>query len=191
MTTDQNIVIRNLKKGDEACFCAVFNEYYGPLVRFANSYLLDHTEAEDVVQSTFIRIWEKADRLKINLSLDAYLFASVKNSCLNRLKKIRVRDQNDLLFIEGLINYYTESNRIDLNLEEQLREAIQKLPRQVREIIQLKYSQNKKISEISEILNISENTIKTQLQRGKSKLKMEMRISNKALTLLLILNIPF
>lgn len=185
MAPDRNIVIRNLKKGDEASFRAVFNEFYVPLVHFANTYLLDRDEAEDVVQGVFIGVWEKSDQLRIDVSIDAYLFTSVRNRCLNRLKKLRIKDQNDLLFIEGLINYQPQNERVNVHLEEKLKEAIQKLPEQTRKVIQLKYSQDKKISEISELLNVSENTVKTQLQRGKAKLRMEMGVSNSVLLLLL------
>lgn len=171
MTFDRNIVIRNLRKGDENSFSVVFEEFYKPLVKFANRYIQDFPESEDLVQGVFIKIWEKCETLSIESSIDAYLFTTVKNCCLNRLKSLKIEDKHNLIMLEGLLEYYKDHERIDLNLEEHLRDAIESLPPKIREVILLKYSDNKKISEISKSMNISENTVKTQLQRGKSKLK--------------------
>ena len=63
---------------------------------------------------------------------------------------------------EGLLEHYAASNHVNPNLYAQLQKAIEQLPKGIRQIIQLKYSENLQVSEISEFLNISENTVKTQ-----------------------------
>ncbi|MEP1095353.1 MAG: RNA polymerase sigma-70 factor [Cyclobacteriaceae bacterium] len=188
MSFDRNIVIRNLRKGDENSFSIVFEEFHKPLVKFANSYLYDLAESQDLVQGVFVKIWEKCETLTIDGSIDAYLFTTVKNCCLNRLKSLQIEDKHNLLMLEGMLNYYKEHQRIDLNLEEHLRDAIQKLPDKIKEVILLKYSDNKKISEISAAMNISENTVKTQLQRGKSKLKEAISTIQNVVVFFLLTN---
>lgn len=192
MAKNRNIVIRNLRKGDENAFSAVFSEFYKPLVQFANSYLSDLEESQDLVQNVFIKIWERFETLSIDTSLDAYLFTSIKNCCLNRLKSLKVEDKHNILMLEGLLDYYKDQERIDLNLEEHLRDAIKKLPSRIREVVLLKYADNKKISEISLEMNISENTVKTQLKRGKLKLKTAILDAKQSgLMLLLCLLVKF
>ncbi len=187
MAVGRNIILQNIKNGDESSFKSVFEEFYGPLVTFANSYVLDRAEADDIVQSVFIKFWERSPMLEIDTSIDAYLFTCVKNTCLNKLKSLKIRDRNNLLLIEGLMSYYAENERVDLNLEKELAEAIQQLPEKMQEIIRLRYAGSKKIAEISNILSISENTVKTQLSRGKEKLRKHFRISGQTLSLLLLI----
>ncbi|MDN5202428.1 RNA polymerase sigma-70 factor [Fulvivirgaceae bacterium BMA10] len=181
--SSKNIALEKLRRGDEASFKSLFDEFYLPLVKFANSYLFNWHEAEDVVQSVFIKIWEKANVLTIEKSFDAYLYMAVKNNCLNRLESIQIKDKYNILFVEALAKGSEENQKINVSQEEELRKAIKKLPPQIRKIIKLKYTQNKKISDISKILNISENSVKTQLRRGKSKLKMSLEVSLKTLAL--------
>ena len=177
MTKTQNIVVQKIKNGDESYFRLVFNDYYKPLVKFAVSYLNSRNDAEDVVQSVFIQLWEKADQLESIESFDAYLFKCVKNQCLNRLKKLKVEDQYHLLMAEGLLNAQVDDGRMSPALQNRLQEAIEQLPEGIRKIIQLKYIENLKITEISEFLKISENTVKTQLKRGKQKLREGLKIT--------------
>lgn len=74
-----------------------------------------------------------------------------------------------------MLVHLSREEEIDKNvLEEELLMAISNLPVQAREIIVLKYFKGQKIAEIAETLNLSENTVKTQLKRGKSKLRNEM-----------------
>ncbi len=187
MNQGRNIILQHIKNGDESSFRSIFEEYYSPLVSFANSYLLDRAEAEDVVQTVLINLWEKARYLEIESSIDAYLFTCVKNSCLNQLKVLNIRDKNNILFVEGLMSYYSENDRVDPNLEQKLKLAIAELPARVQEIIRLRYGRSKKISEISTILDISENTVKTQLKRGKEKLRKHFRVSGQTLTATLVM----
>lgn len=129
------------------------------------------------MQAVFIKLWEKSALLDSIESLDAYLFQCVKNQCLNRLKALKIQDQYNLLMTEGLLQYHTESEKMDPALQDQLQRAIAELPEGIRQIIQLKYAENLQISEIAKFLNISENTVKTQLKRGKKKLREGLKLT--------------
>ena len=165
----------------------MFDKYYKSLVRFAHSYLFDYQEAEDVVQNLFVHLWENAETLNVRQSLLNYLMTSVKNRCLNKIQHLKVKDKYDLLFVNAL---HAFDDNIDDSLvnwkEDQLRGAIMQLPDRLKRIIELRYHQNKKINEISYALGISENTVKTQLQRGKAKLRLALN-STLILVLLVIL----
>lgn len=160
------IRLRNLK-----VYEALFSYYYPQLLRFAESYVFDKQECEDITQNILIYFWENAEKINIDLSLRAYFFQSVKNRCLNHLRDLQIRDRYNLFYLETLLNNENpdESCRAENIIE--IHEALAKLPKQMAEIFRLKYLEGKKIMEIAKINNVSNNTIKTHLQRAKKKLR--------------------
>lgn len=152
------------------------------MVAFAQGYLFDHEESKEVVQKLFVQLWLNRKSLTINSSLKSYLFSSVKNKCLNHIRDLKIEDRNQLLYIEATLRSHQaqESEKMQ-QMEKEVWQEIQKLPEQIRKIIILKYYEGKKQKEIASELGISENTVKTQLSRGKTKLSSALQ--RKLLTL--------
>ena len=82
---------RAIKEGNQIAFEMIFKTYYKPLCHYAHSFLNDKNEAEEVVQTTFIKIWEKKNELSVQSSLKAYLYSMVRNGCLNVIKHEKVK----------------------------------------------------------------------------------------------------
>ena len=167
-------------------FKLLFKQYYPGLVRFAQSFLLDQQTAEDVVQNIFIHLWENAKGIKFDESSQAYLFKAVKNRCLNKLRNKNIRDRHNLLYLEGLIERLSSQEILDFPTQKELKKALNSLPPQVKVIIEEKYIYNKKLKEIAADLGVSTNTVKTQLQRGKHKLKHALGVKSPKIILLLL-----
>jgi RNA polymerase sigma-70 factor (ECF subfamily) len=169
----EQILIKKIQNGDQLAFEEFYTDYYPRLVAFADGYLFDHEESKGLVQQFFIQFWQNLAALKIHGSLKSYLFAAVKNKCLNHLKHLKVTDHNKLQYIEARLHsreVAAQSNVLE-ELELSLQSEMMKLPDQIKEILVLKYFKGKNRQEIADLLNISENSVKTQLQRGKKKLK--------------------
>ena len=115
---------------------------------------------------------KNAENLTIDRSLKGYLYTSIRNKCLNELKKLQIRDKN-LLQYEGILN--SDNLESDNDLKEDLIKKIitvlDLLPKKMKEIVKMKYLQNKKHRQIAESLSITENTVNTQLTRAKKKLR--------------------
>ena len=94
-----NLILEKLKKKDKRVFQELFEAYYPPLVTYSYKFTYDQPASEDLVQESFIYLWENSDNLKIEKSLQAYLFTMVRNRSLNHLKKIKVTDTNYLIDI--------------------------------------------------------------------------------------------
>lgn len=186
MKSERNIVIKQLRNGQKSDFRRLFNQYYGRLVLFANTFLQNHQESEDIVQNIFIHLWENAKGIDFSDSLQAYLYRAVRNRCLNKLRDKNIRDRHNLLYLEALIAHLKTEKGVELPLENELKKALVDLPDQVKTILEQKYFHNKKIREIAEDLGVSNNTVKTQLQRGKKKLKNALGINTSKLILLLL-----
>ncbi len=171
---EEKILINEIRKRNREVFEALFSEYYPVLTRYAEGFLFDRDASEDIVQSIFVYFWENAGSMELKTSLKAYLYGAVKNKCLNYLRDMKVRDKHNLLYLEAILNSDNKIDWIEPEIGRKIKEAIDKLPERMKEIITQKYLQGKKINEISENLDISENTVKTQLNRAKRKLKSQL-----------------
>lgn len=169
-----NLIIEELKKGNRKVFKNFFNKNYEDLVIYANGYLFDQQASEDVVQDVFIYIWENSNKINIKSSLMSYVYTMVRNRCLNYLKSIKITDNFE--FLEFNINLITEQV-FDSTSEEdkkivyhQILKIVDTLPDKMQQIVRLKFLHNYKYKEIAEELDVSINTVKTQLKRAKAKI---------------------
>jgi len=172
----EKTLIEQLHKGNQSAFEELYTDYYPRLVAFADGYLFDHEESKGLVQQFFIQFWQSLSTLEIHGSLKAYLFSAIKNKCLNHIRHLKVTDQNKVQYIEAILQSkeVVAQKKMQEELELSLQNEIQKLPAQIKEVLVLKYFKGKKRQEIAALLGISENSVKTQLQRGKKKLKSGM-----------------
>ena len=168
--------IQEIQNRNYRVFEGLFNAHYPQLVRFAEGMVFDPQLAEDLVQNLFIHLWENSDKIKVKSSLKAYLFTAAKNRCLNSLRELQIRDKNELLYLEGMLNSESHED-VDPQLLDKLKYSLTKLPDKMVEIVKLKYLENRKLKDIAAQLNISENTVKTQLLRSKRKLRKLLQVT--------------
>jgi RNA polymerase sigma-70 factor (ECF subfamily) len=171
MLIEDKILFNEIKNRNLKVYESLFRNYHPRLVRFAEGYVFDKQECEDIVQNIFIYFWENAEKIDLESSLKGYFFQSVKNRCLNRLRDLQIHDRNNLFYLEALLNQvnYEEIQYSEIII--QIHAAIEQLPQQMAEIFKLKYLEGKKIGEIAQINHVTKNTVKTQLQRAKNKLR--------------------
>ncbi|MFV0592908.1 MAG: sigma-70 family RNA polymerase sigma factor [Draconibacterium sp.] len=153
----------------------MFEAYFPELVRFAEKLLFDVMGSEDVVKDLFLYLWENASNLDVKISLKSYLYQSVKNRCLNRLKKVDIKAAYDVAEIEGILYDINIEDEDVVSLEDEISKAIKKLPAKMAMIVEMKYLNGRKRSEIAEELNISELTVKNQLAKGRQYLRKELK----------------
>lgn len=154
-------------------FRRLFEDLYPGLVAYANEYLFDLGSSEDVVQEVFVHLWEKGETLDIRTNLRAYLYAMVRNRCLNILKAVKITDFSKVLETQAVFDvdfgpdcFPEGQSKI---LYEQVVKMIEGLPRKMRTIVELRFIDNYRYKEIADELGVSVNTVKTQLKRAKIK----------------------
>jgi len=165
-------------------FESLFKTYYPALCTFAYDFVNRHDLAEEIVQDTFLKIWEKYEDLDIQVSEKAYLYRAVQNNCLNFIKQNKIRAQyNTELFqqLESRIALFSLSSppsaaeKLEQSELEQLAEnAIRKLPPQCQDVFRLSRFEQLSYPEISRHLGISINTVKTQMTRALQRLRDEL-----------------
>lgn len=180
MTGIERELIESIKKGNSKSFELVFKTYYKRLCTFAFEYTRQLETAEDIVKDFFEVFWNNKEKLEIKTSLSGYLFCSVKNSCINylerdkkRKKTISIEELNwlEIKRSEPYSNDYFLGDIFERELEQKISAAIEKLPTGCREIFKLSRFEGLSHKNISEKLNISENTVKVQIYNALKSLK--------------------
>jgi len=161
---EEAVLFEKIKKGDEKAFERLFHNHYGHLCLFAEHFVRNHTEAEEIVQDIFVRLWENRKRIIIATSVKNYLFRSVKNRCLNFLqhKKIETRYAEKLLS-EAEQNIPDDTDFIESGLLRKIEESISSMPEKRQEIFRLSREEGLKYREIAEKLDISIKTVETHM----------------------------
>jgi RNA polymerase sigma-19 factor, ECF subfamily len=91
LVADESLWVERIRAGDEAAFNAMFRAYAAPLATFARIYLGSADDAADAVQDVFVNVWRRAATWECRQTVRAYLYASVRNAALSRLKRGRAR----------------------------------------------------------------------------------------------------
>ena len=183
---DDSILIERLRRNDRKAYSDLFDGYFDKLFTFALNMVFREDVANDIVQEVFIAIYEKSILKNYQGSLKAYLYTSVRNRCYNYLRDAKVEDRNMALYAEAAVY----SDNVDMIDEEEIlmkiKEVLDELPEKCREVCLLRFVHGYKYSEISEQLEMNENTVKAQLHRGLEKLKHSFADYDLALILFVL-----
>jgi len=176
MSVSDPEIVSAIRQGDEAAFEKTFRTYYSRLCKYANSLLKDSDEAEEVVQTVFLTIWEKRADLEITFSIKAYLYRAVHNHCLNRFKHAAIKEAHkeySVHFIPQSYESVTQAIHAS-ELEEQIEHAVNKLPAQCQKAFRMSRFEELKYQEIAERLDISIKTVENQIGKALRILRVEL-----------------
>lgn len=171
-------IISAIREGNAAAFQHVFENCYEPLCAYAFTMLRNAAEAEDVVQSIFMKLWERRNELEIRQSVRSYLFRSVYNQCLNQIEHRAVISRhhaNSKWTEKTTVNIPEESEGLPDDLDEKIRLAVDRLPAQCRKVFVMSRFDGLRYPEISSQLNISVNTIQNHICKALRLLREELK----------------
>lgn len=152
----------------------LFQHYFNPLVIWANHFTGDSTRSKDLVQDTFVEIWEKKLFHKFQpQSLGPFLRTLVRHKCISSSrKKDTLSNYIPIEKMELIWDEYTGQREEILPL---IRKEIEMLPPRSREIVDLVYSRKMKYQEAADLLGISVNTVKTLLRKSLEQLRNKLQ----------------
>lgn len=160
---------RKIQGGDIKEFERLFTKYYEPLCRFANTFLKDMDTAKDIVQEFFYGFWKNRISFTLKLSLNSYLYQSIRNNALHYLQHIAVRQK----YAEALKNetqdtfFVSQPDEIGYReLNKVIDETLKQLPERCSRIFCLNRFEGKKYWEIAEILSISIKTVEADMGKA-------------------------
>jgi len=173
----------------ELAFKNLFNREYDNLCRYALTYMQDENLAEDIVQDTFVKIWEQKKELIETAEIKFYLITAVRNNCISALRKQKTQqfhytdvtpEPDPEPFITTTQHYETANEQA-----KQIREALNKLPPKCKEIFLLIKMQGMSYKLTAETLGISIKTVENQM--GKAiKIMRDLTFSQPVLLFLVL-----
>jgi len=167
-------IISAIREGNAVAFQHVFDSCYASLCAYAFTILRDAPEGEDVVQSVFMKLWEKRDSLEIKQSVRSYLFKAVYNQCLNQIQHRAVQTKYRV-YSQLTVDASSDPDVFPEDLDEKIRMAVENLPPQCRKIFVMSRYEGLRYPEISSRLNISVNTIQNQICKALKLLREEFK----------------
>ncbi|MCU4154647.1 RNA polymerase sigma-70 factor [Carboxylicivirga sp. A043] len=171
-------LLQKIKAGDETAFELVFKNYYPHLVLLAQKYLGDKDLSESIVQSVFVKMWEKRREIEIR-SLKGFLVVAVRNKCTNELKHQQVvREYEKINDAKDEAVWMTFNENVYL---QRINNVIEELPEQRRRIFKMSRMDGLKYREIAEKLNISPKTVEVQMGKALKYLREQLQPLKKQL----------
>lgn len=179
LQTDQ-VLWEQIRNGDVNALRLLHERYFMPLCLFAQKSLKQKVVSEELVSNCFLRLWESRKSIDIRHAVRAYLYFMVRNQTIDYIRANR----SAAIFSDRELPEVPSEE--EMNREEfyaSLYQAIAKLPDQRRQILELAAFDSLTYREIAERLDISVNTVKTQMGRAYHFLKEEL--GSKQMTFLL------
>jgi RNA polymerase sigma-70 factor, ECF subfamily len=170
-TEDLDLYLDIREKDSRKSFDLLFHKHYVQLCRYAMVMIQDEAIAEEVVQETFINIWENRKNLQIEKSVTAYLFTAVRHRTINYLYKIKTRIKHETIYASELEFEGNLTKEEDLRLKAIVNEAIRLLPEKCKEIFCLARFEGLTYEEIAEYLKISKKTVENQMTIAFQKIR--------------------
>ncbi len=165
MKNDLDDLILRLKQDDKEAFNTLFYLYAEKLYKFGLTFFIGESEAEEVVQEVFVKIWLKRVSIHDPKNFNAFIFTIAKNLIFNNLKRNVYRRKYEHYQMQNLNEGHNdlENEIIYLEMKTRLEAALDNLPKKRKEVFLLSRRDGLKNKEIAEKLEISIKTVEAQM----------------------------
>jgi RNA polymerase sigma-70 factor (ECF subfamily) len=167
---DPRLILQRLSARDSGTFSFIFDTYSKQLFFYCRAILGVEVTAEDVVQETFVKLWEHETEFQSILSMKTFLYRTAHNMAMDILKHSRVEQRHGSRAVLELNDSVLEQKLIEEEVIAELYGVIERLPSACAKIFRMSLD-GMKNGEIAELLSISIATVKTQKQRAKRVLR--------------------
>ncbi len=178
-----------LRKGSRDAFNLLFRDHHQKLYFFSLGYLKSEKEAEEIVQETFLKLWERRHELDPERSIQAYLFKIAFNFIRKRM--VRMIKENEFRDeLAGELTNFDDNTSHALNyhfLLEHISRLIGHLPPRQKQVLELRKLQGYSVPEIAEMLALSQKTVEAHLTASLKFLKEKLYAENPDELILLAL----
>jgi RNA polymerase sigma-70 factor, ECF subfamily len=165
-----------LRQGNPDAYREVFRMLYPRLKGYCKLFVPNENEVEDIIQDSFLMLWEKRHALDSKKKIESLIFVMVRNRCLNYLKKQRLESGNvsiDMLNFSELQHLYQidlhekEEKTIEEMLVVSFQEAVNQLPEKTRDVFVQCKLEGKKQKDVADHLGISLKMVEKHIAKAK------------------------
>lgn len=187
---EEKRLLRQLSKGDEKAFRALYDAYFDHLSAFVFKICKSTEATEEIVQDVFVKLWINRQNFSHIDSPEAYIFSMARNRTIDHLHRL-AKDTGLISVLTGQLSSMGNEIEEKLNAKELgllIREALGQLSIQKRTIFQLSKEQGLSHDEIAEVMHLSKSTVKNHLSETLRHIREHLsRQPNSEATLLIIL----
>lgn len=176
LTKSDEELAGDLQKNDQSALSELIHRYQNKLFYYANRLLGDPDDARDVVQDTFIKVYEHINSFDTDRKFSSWIYRIAHNLAINQINKNKRVSAMELRTLDWLSEHHQEvedflaqENRAELSRD--MIKCLDLLRPEYKEVILLYYFENKSYEEISDIMRIPEATVGVWLKRAKAKLR--------------------
>lgn len=157
----------------ESAFTSILKKYQEKLYWHIRRMVIDHDDANDVLQNMFIKVWKGLENFREDSQLYTWLYRIATNECLTFLEQQKKRSLVSFSDVEnGLENKLKADTNFDANrLEWKLQLGIQQLPEKQRIVFNLRYYDEMPYEEMSRVLETSEGALKASYHHAAKKIE--------------------
>jgi RNA polymerase sigma-70 factor, ECF subfamily len=169
-------VLERLARGEEDALSELMERYWDPLVAYTARRLGSRDAAADVVQSAFVRLWERRHARVSEGSIAAYLYRAARNQVIDEQRRAKVRREwasREVASDRGRVSTPLEETQA-VELRAGIRRALDALPPRRREVVELARFHSLSYREIGEVMGISPQTVANQMSAALAQLRTEL-----------------
>ncbi len=175
MGEDKSLLVR-LKNGDREAFNQLFETYSPKLYFFCLKSFRNQVDAQEIVQDTFLKIWETRRRVDENQHFNTYLIAIAKHAIYDFLKhRVVERKYSDYMLRSGDGAYSIEHELAVRDFREHMAAGIERLPAQQKEVMRLK-SRGYDNDEIARRLDLSKRTVEAHVNHAFKSIRAHLNL---------------
>ncbi|HKY03298.1 MAG TPA: sigma-70 family RNA polymerase sigma factor [Blastocatellia bacterium] len=176
-----------IRDGDEAAFQEIVRRYRNPITNFVYRMIDDYERSVELAQETFIRVYTSASRYQANYSFSTYIYRIASNLAISELRRRKRRklvslfspftnDDGEQVEMDlPDLNPLQDESLIETERRQAVARAITSLPEKYRVAIVLRDVEGLSYDRIAEVLELSEGTVKSRINRARNLLKDKLR----------------
>jgi len=180
--SDEQLIAR-FQLGDVQAYDILVRKYKDQLLNFVYRFVGNRTDAEDIIQETFLRVYRNKHMYKEIAKFSTWVYTIAGNLAKTELRR---RKRHKIFSVSNFVNEerdfdipdrdHSPERKVDSSMQEKIiQKAIEKLPIKFKEVIILRDIQEFAYEEISQILNIPLGTVKSRVNRGRLKLQEDLK----------------
>ena len=166
-------LVKAFQRGEEKGFTYFFNELYPALLYFAFRIVNDKAAAKDIVEDSFIKIWERRTTFSHHKVIKSWLYTTVRNGCIDWQRKQQSNQQHEeeLANMQKNSEIHAMQEMIRAEVASEIYNAFTHLPPRCRQVFKSIYIEGKSLKQTAQEMQLSINTVKNHRTHGLTLLK--------------------
>jgi len=180
MDDEEIIRLFHAKNGEQKAFRLLVSKYSERLYWHIRKIVLDHEDSNDVLQDTFVKIWQGLYTFRHESKLFTWMYRVATNEALNFLNEKCRKTYGNSEEITEMLENQLESDPYFCgdDIQRELQKSILKLSERQRLVFNMKYYDNMKYEDMAEVLNVAVGTLKATYHTAVKKIEESLKISD-------------